>query len=414
MLKLPDTEKSYWQEIYSRSLYPSLQNNFETDVAVVGAGITGLTVAYLLKQSGFKVAVLEKNTIGSGTTGRTTGKVTSQHNLVYADMQKRMGIRTARLYGEANQSAVRLIDKIINLESINCDWKMQDNYVYTSDPSKVRQFRQEAEVASALGLPSTYEINTPLPFEVVAAVKFAGQGTLHSQKYLLALAAIINGSGSHVFENSNATGIQDGSPGRVKTKKATIIAKHIIVATNVPTLPLMARGGYCALEYPLESYIVASKFEDELTGMYISPDYEHYSILPININDNRLLLIGGNGHISGLRGNKKFRYKKLLDYAEKQFGITSVKYHWSDRDYLSYDSIPLVGKLYPWSKNLYVGTAFMKWGLTYGTVAAMILHDLICDDHNKWASTFDSNRIRPVLSIPRVISQYARHPFGTQ
>jgi glycine/D-amino acid oxidase-like deaminating enzyme len=118
------------------------------------------------------------------------------------------------------------------------------------------------------------------------------------------------------------------------------------------------------------------------------------------------LLIGGEGHISGLRGNKKARYQRLADYAEQRFGITSITHRWSDRDYLAYDSIPLVGKLYPWSKNLYVGTAFMKWGLSNGTVAAMILRDLISSKENEWAATFDSSRLKPVKSIPRVAARY--------
>ncbi|MDB5164542.1 MAG: hypothetical protein JWL89_168 [Candidatus Saccharibacteria bacterium] len=406
MPNLPDTEKSYWREAYITSLYPKLAEDLEVDAVIVGAGITGLTTAYLLKQSGLRVAVLEKRTVGAGTTGRTTGKVTSQHNLIYADLQRRLGREKARLYGEANQAAIKQINDIITAEKISCGWQREDNYVYTADAEQVARFKQEAVVAAELGLPATFVNTTPLPFGIKGAVRFTDQATMHPIRYLQGLAAAVHGDGSYVFENSTVTSIQDGKPGSVKTKVGSVSAKDIVVATNVPTLPLMARGGYCLLEYPTQSYIVAGEPEKEFAGMYISPDEHHYSILPVTMNGARLLLVGGESNISGLGGNKEARYSRLAQYAEKHFGVTTIDYKWSDRDYLAYDGIPLVGKLYPWSEHLYVATAFMKWGLSNGTVAAMILRDLIRSEQNEWAVTFNSNRLKPIASIPRVAAKY--------
>ncbi|MGI9027594.1 MAG: NAD(P)/FAD-dependent oxidoreductase [Candidatus Saccharimonadales bacterium] len=410
MLQLPNTEKSFWREAYKESLYPQLSQDLRFDVVIVGAGITGLTAAYLLKKSGYTVAVLEKDTVGGGTTGRTTGKVTAQHNLIYRDLQNRLGKKTAKTYGEANLAAVAQVANIITKEKINCDWQQKDNYVFTDNPDKIGYFKEEAKTAANLGLPASFETSTPLPFNVKAAVKFTSQdqGSLHAQKYVIGLAQAINGQGSCVFENSNVTGIRDGKPGSVKTSQATITATDIIVATNVPTWPLIGRGGYCMLEYPKESYLIAGPLKKEVGGMYISPDKNHYSILPAESNGKQMLLIGGKGHISGLSGNTHDRYQQLANYAEEHFGLTSITHRWSDRDYLSYDSIPLVGKLYPWSKHLYVATAFMKWGLSNGTAAAMILHDLIAGKDNAWAATFDSTRLKPVTSIPRVAAKYLR------
>lgn len=408
MLKLPDSEKSFWREFYTEPIYPQLTTNLAVDVAVIGAGISGLTTAYLLKQSGLSVAVLEKSTVGSGTSGRTTGKVTSQHNLCYSGMQEHLGKQVARIYGEANQAALEQVEAIIKSRSIVCDWRRQDNYVFSDNKDQLGLLKQEAKVAASLGLPASFVDDTPLPFGVQGAVKFNNQASINSQKYLLGLARSVDGDGCHVFEHSSVNSIREGEPGHVRTNKATVTAHQIVVATNVPTLPLAARGSYCLLEYPTESYIVAGQLNSELSGMYISPDKNHYSILPVPglVNGERYLLIGGEGHISGLRGNKKARYQRLADYAEKKFGITAISHHWSDRDYLAYDGVPLIGHLYPWSKNLYVATAMKKWGLSNGTVAGMILHDLITDKPNPWASTFDSSRFKPIQSIPRVAAKY--------
>jgi glycine/D-amino acid oxidase-like deaminating enzyme len=406
MVHLPNQEKSYWKESVSKSAYRPLQKNITVDVIVVGGGITGLTCAYLLKQSGLKVAVLEKNLIGSGTTGGTTGKVTSQHGLIYADLQKRLGKKVAKTYAEANQSALKKIELIIKKEKIVCDWQRQDNYVYTTDPTKISKFKTEARIAKSLGLPASFETKLALPFPVKGAVKFANQAQFNSQKYVSGLAQAVHGQGSFVFENSNVIRIRDGAPAMVKTKKATVTAENIIVASKVPAFPLIARFSYAALEYPHTSYIVAGRSTTSLKGMYISPDKGQYSILPIK---NKLLLVGGENHIPGLGWPRK-RHQKLANYAQEHFGVSSVQYRWKAMDYITYDKLPLVGKVYPWSKHLYTATGFKKWGLSTSMVSAMILHDTILGKPNVWAEVFTSTRFRPVLSIPRVIFDWLSSP----
>lgn len=409
MLKLPDQELPLWREAAGGSKYPQLLEDIEVDVVIIGAGITGLSCGYMLKNAGFSVAVVDKRTVGAGTTGRTTGKVTSQHSIIYKELTEQIGLDATKAYGAANEGAIALIEKIIKKEKIDCDWKREDNYVFTDDPKQVEKFMQEAKAAETAGLPASFETTTNLPFHIHGAVKFANQAKFHSQKYLFGLAEAINGNGSYVFENSPVVSILDGSPGKIRTKYASVIAQHIIVATSVPTMPLMARGGYCILEYPTESYIVAGKMKGKLPGMYISPDKDHHSILPVE--SEKLLLIGGGGHVSGMRISKDSHYQKLADYAEKHFGITEIAYKWCDRDYVAYDRIPLIGKLYPWSQNLYVATAYKKWGLTTGAVAGMLLTDIISGHDNPLTDIFTPQRTKPILSIPKAVMRQASEQF---
>lgn len=406
MLQLPDTEQPLWHSTYTIPLYPALAEDIEVDAVIVGAGITGLTSAYLLKRAGLRVAVLEKSAVGAGTSGRTTGKVTSQHELTYEDLKQRLGEKTAKAYGDANQQALKQISDIIKHEKITCDWQRDDNYVFTSDARKVEQFKREAKTAAALGLPASFETTTPLPFTVKGAVRFANQAKINSQEYLLGLARQVHGSGSFVFEQSKAIAFKDGNPAYVQTPKGKVTAQHIIVATNVPTSLLLARGGYCILEYPTESFAIAGPLAPDWAGMYISPDKDHHSILPTSVQGKPVLLVvGAGGNVAGFRLSKQRRYRQLADYAER-LGLQEVTHCWSDRDYMAYDRVPLVGKLYPWSKHIYVGTAFRKWGLTNGTVAAMILRDTILDGKSKWSSTFTTGRLKPVLSIPYAVGKH--------
>ncbi|HTE58650.1 MAG TPA: FAD-binding oxidoreductase [Verrucomicrobiae bacterium] len=402
MNSLPKQQQSYWKESTPKHTYKPVNKDITVDVAIVGGGITGLTTAYLLKQSGLQVAVLEKNTIGSGTTGSTTGKVTSQHNLIYADIQKHLGKESARLYATANQSAIERIQEIIKKEKIDCGWQRQDNYVYTTDPKKVKQFKKEAHVAKSLGLPASFETQLALPFHVEAAVKFTNQAYFNAKKYTVGLSQAVHGQGSSVFEHSNVTSFRDGNPATVGVGTSTVTARYIVVATKIPAFPLLARFGYGALEYPHTSYLVAGEYEGTLRGMYVSPDKGQYSILPVQEGGKNLLFVGGENHIPGL-GLPFRRHQKLATYAQKHFGVSPITYRWKAMDYLAYDKMPLVGKVYPWSKHLYTATGFKKWGLSTSMVAATILHDMILDKPNPYADLFKSTRFRPVASIPGVI-----------
>jgi glycine/D-amino acid oxidase-like deaminating enzyme len=126
--------------------------------------------------------------------------------------------------------------------------------------------------------------------------------------------------------------------------------------------------------------------------------------VPISSGKNQLLLIGGENHIPGL-GNPSVRHQRLANYVEEYFGIASIDYRWKGMDYIAYDHVPLVGKVYPWSRHLYTATGFRKWGLTTSMVAGMILRDTILGTQNPWAEVFNSMRVKPTASIPHEILQ---------
>jgi glycine/D-amino acid oxidase-like deaminating enzyme len=406
MLKLPESEISLWEESSEDTNYPELKEDLEVDVAIVGGGISGLNTGYLIKKAGFSVAIVERGKIARGTSGNTTGKVTSQHGIIYESLKQSLGESTAKIYGEANQEAIKQIETLIKNEKINCGWKRSDNFVYTRDSNQVKTYQKEAKTAQKLGLPATFETKTSLPFKIKGVVRFADQAQFNAKKYCISLASKINGNGSFVFENTRALGIRDGSPAKVRTKNGTISAKNTIVATNVPSPPLVARFGYCVLEYPQTSYIVAARTEFKLDGMYISTDKNEYSILPVKSGKDNYILIGGESHIRDMKFNKKTRSQRLSDYAEERFSANSIDYRWSAWDYLAYDNVPLVGKIYPWSKHLYVISAFRKWGLTNSMVSAIILRDLITGEKNNWADIYSPMRTSPIKSIPSVAKKY--------
>jgi glycine/D-amino acid oxidase-like deaminating enzyme len=403
-IALPEQEQSYWLETSPPSEFPPLQGELSVDVAIVGGGIAGLTTAYILMQTGLKVAVLEKNTIASGTTGGSTGKVTAQHGLIYADLRERFGKQQAKTYANAYMQAMTDIEALVHTEKLACGWTPQDNFVYTADPHKVAQFRKEAEVAADLGLPASFESRLPLPFSTTAAVKFTRQAYFNPAAYVRELARLVQEQGSFVFEYSQANRMEEGTPCTVTTDHGTVRAKQLVIATKIPAAPLAARFTYASREHPHTSYIVAGKTSAPLQGMYISPDSDHYSILPVEHGKERLVFIGGENHIPGL-GDANKRYEKLAGYAEKWFNVKQIDYKWKAMDYMAYDDLPLIGPLYTGSKYTYAITGFKKWGLCTSMVAAGIVRDYLHGEKTAVAELFYPHRSSTRLSIPRRVVQ---------
>jgi glycine/D-amino acid oxidase-like deaminating enzyme len=175
-----------------------------------------------------------------------------------------------------------------------------------------------------------------------------------------------------------------------------------VIATKVPPFPLIARFTYGLIEYPQTSYVVAGKAKN-LKGMYISVDKEHYSLM----SSGDTLLIGGEGHIPGL-GIPSKKYKKLTAYGKKHFGLESQDYQWKAMDYIAYDKLPVIGRLYPWSRNTYVLTGFKKWGLSTSMLAAEADKDLIDGKKSPVTKLFYPQRISAPLSIPKAIKEYLK------
>jgi glycine/D-amino acid oxidase-like deaminating enzyme len=402
MAQFPSKGTSLWLETTPYSEYPALADDTQVDVAIIGGGMAGLSAAHLLKQAGKRVAVFEKARIGSGVTGYTTGKVTSQHGLIYSNLIKRFGKEAAHDYGQANQAAIQQIEMNVELERIDCDWQRADNYIFTESKKKVEALRREAKEAAGLGLPAAFTTKTSLPFKVQAAVRFENQATLHVGKYLQGLAAAIEGGGSKVYEQSKAMLVHENNDGATLRANGYIVdADQVIIATNVPS-PLVMHAVHALLEYPTRSYIISGKPGKDIDGMYINVGSPSRSILPITLGGERHLLLGGEGHMVGVSGPAKGHYDKLVEYAQRHFDMEIVEHKWSTWDYLTYDEgPPLIGPAYPWSKRVFVATGFRKWGLTNAVVAGMILTDMIIGRHNPWAHSFRSNRLSAMAAIPK-------------
>ena len=404
--------ESLWLATTPTTEYGPLENGLSVDVAVIGGGIAGLTTALELTERGRSVAVIEADRILEGVTGHTTAKLTSQHGLIYDQLREAFDLETARQYAAANETAIDAVEARVEDWGIDCQFERTPSYVYTESPEDTETIRAEVATAKRAGLRATFVEETPLPFDTAGAIRFNEQAQFHPRAYLLSLAAAIvedgeNATQNYILEETRATGLESGSPCRVETDRGEVVADHVVVATH---FPFVDRGGYFARMHPHRAYLLAVSLENSPPeGMYYSTATPAATFRPASADGEDLLIVGGQSHKPGLEGvSASERYRRCARYAREHFAVDDIEYRWSTMDYSSVDSMPFIGRLGPGTKNTYVATGFSGWGMSGGTIAGMILSDLICDGESQWADCFDPLRVTPKASAKRFLEENSK------
>jgi glycine/D-amino acid oxidase-like deaminating enzyme/nitrite reductase/ring-hydroxylating ferredoxin subunit len=413
-IDVPDATRSLWLASADADEFPALEGDVEVDVAIAGAGITGVTVAHLLKREGKSVALLELGRVGQGTTGNTTAKLTVGQGLVYADLVAKHGSEAARLFAESNAEAIREMARLAADLGIDCDWEPASNYVYTESSGRLVKLEEELRATRSAGIAAELTRETDLPFAVAGAIRVDDQAQFHPIKYLSGLAARIPGDGSHVFENTRAKGVESGEPAVVETEAGRVVATHVVVATQ---LPFLDRGLFFAKAHPQKSFAVAAETEEGRAprGMYISIDDPTRSIRSALTGEaGRHLIVGGESRRPGDKDDDEQAYRALEEFMKAEFGIES-QLRWSAHDYVPVDGLPYIGRLRRGDERILVATGFAKWGLTKGTIAARIVTDAIVGRSNPWAKLYDTRRLTPrasAMSFAAENARVARRFFG--
>ena len=403
MLIQESKHTSIWCDATKTTHYPSLFENLHVDVVIIGGGIGGLSSAYMLKKAGKKVAVLEAERIVEGVTGFTTAHITSEHNFMYDSLINDHGEEKARLYAQANESAIQQIEDIVNQEQIDCDFKRVSQYFFSENEQDLHDLKKEYEATQKVGLPTTYEESAPVPFKTYGAIHYQNQAQFHPRKYLLAVAGKIHGDGSYIFEHTRVLGVDESEPCIVKTDKGEIKANDVIVATHYPILD---RGGFFARLKPERSYVIGLYVEDEFPQhMFDNTDDPYYYIRTQPTEKGTLVLIGGQDHMTGQDPDTESKYKNLEEYAHSHFKVKSIEYYWSTQDTYPFDNLPFIGRYTPTSKHLYVATGFQGYGMTHGTISGMLLTDMILGKKNDWAEVYTPQRVNLKAEGPTMLKE---------
>ncbi|EDT70178.1 FAD-dependent oxidoreductase [Clostridium perfringens] len=377
--------KSVWSESCKFRKREALNKDIKTDVLVIGAGIAGILTAYMLKQKGRDVVLIDAAEIASGNTKNTTAKITSQHDLIYSKLISEFGEEKARQYAKANELAIKKYKEIIEYKRIECDFEEKPAYVYSLN--EVDVLKEEVEAAKNLGIDAEFVQEANLPFKINGAVKFNNQAQFNPLKFLKGISNELV-----IYENTRALEIKENL---VVTSGGNITANNIVVATHYPIMN--APGYYFMKMHQERSYVLALENTSEIDGMYIDLNKEGYSFRTYN----NLLLLGGISHRTG-ENEDGGSYDELRKVAKKLYPKAKEKYYWSAQDCMTIDGIPYIGRYSSETPNIYVATGFNKWGMTSSMVSAMIISDMILEKENDFSEIFSPRRFDLSLSINNI------------
>lgn len=387
--------KSIWSEEVLIAKQKELIGSLTTKVAIIGAGMAGILTAYLLKEQGIHAIVLEGDRIAGGQTKNTTAKITSQHGLIYNNLIKTCGIKKAKLYADANETAIDMYQNIIDNNNINCEFKRLPSYLYSTTQTNV--LKTEADAAKQLGIDANFIVESNLPFPITGAVCFKNQAQFHPLKFIQYLAKELT-----IYENTKVISVKQHV---IYTERGTVKADNIVFATHYPFINVP--GFYFIRQHQERSYVVALEDADKIDGMYYGIDKEGLSFR----NSGDLLLLGGGSHRTG-ENRTGGAYEKLKTKAEELYPKSKEVTHWSAQDCMPHDEIPFIGKYSKFRPYWYVATGFKKWGMTNSMISAMIIKDAICEKENNYGQLFLPQRLLFRASIKNLLKDICKSVKG--
>ena len=384
--------ESYWISSSKHNTFNSLKEDIKTNTLIVGGGIVGVTTSYLLAKSGKNVVIVDANKIGHGSSGRNTGKITSQHDIVYSKINNKYGFESAKLYYEANNNALNLMETIINENNIDCSFKRLSSYIFAENENYLEELKEEYEVCKSIGIDCEYHESLDLPMDVKGAISFKNQAQFNPKRYIDGLLKECIKLGVKIYENTPIVNFEKGDICTLKTlDNKEIKSLNVVISSHVPWYDGL--NFYFAKEKADRSYLLGAKLDkDILDGMFLSVEDSGTTFRVCEEDGRKLLIIGGGDHKVGQCKNEGEIYEKLKSYATEKFGVTDFKYQWSAQDYMSYDNLPYIGYINKKEDNVYVATGFSKWGMSNGTAAASLISELIIKEESKYKELFNPSR----------------------
>jgi glycine/D-amino acid oxidase-like deaminating enzyme/nitrite reductase/ring-hydroxylating ferredoxin subunit len=382
------SRESLWLRTSADPGFPPLSGDVTVDVCVVGAGIAGITAAHLLQRAGKRVAVLDQGKVGNGVTGFTTAHLTEALDTRYFELRRTFGDEGARLAAHSQRAAIDQIARTVEEEKLECDFRHLPGYLYSERSPE--QIEREHDAARACGVQVELIDGAPLPFPTRKALRFDRQAQFHPLRYLVPLARRIVERGGLVHEQTRALEVRDGEPCTVRTAQGEVKAAHVLVCTHTPVNDRFFMHTKLA-QY--RSYVVTARPAQRIDGLFWDDaDPYHY----LRMHDDQLI-VGGEDHKVGQKGNTNEPYARLREYLRARFGC-EVDDEWSAQVVEPVDGLPYIGRN-SLDARVFIATGFSGNGMTGGTVAGLLLADLVLGNANPWALLYKPTRVTPAAGF---------------
>ena len=382
--------KSIWElstKLNKNNSQP-IQNNISTDILIIGAGITGLTTAYFLKDINKKITIIDKSLVGMGVTSKTTAKITYLQQDIYRKLTLYHGKSKSQEYYDSQKEAINIITKIIKDNKIQCDLEKSNSIIFTNEEKNINKIKKEKDILLSWNINVQKYQNNNIKYGITVSDTY----TFNPLKYINFLRQIIEPN-IQIYENTLAISIiKKGDQYLVKTNNGLIKSKIIIIACHyqffiIPNmLPLKT--------YIERDYVNATKVNNSKKINAINIDNKLYSVRYYK----DYLIYVTNSH----RLTNKINYAKNYQKSRQNFQTIFNKepsLTWMNQDIMSNDLLPFIGKIKP---NLYISTGYNTWGMTNGTIGGKIIADLITNKQNEYINLFNPNRV----NIPLIINSF--------
>ena len=390
---------SVWMATGNTPIQPGLRDNIRTDVCIIGAGIAGMTTAYLLAKEGRSVVVLDDGAIGGGMTGRTTAHLTNAFDDRYVEMEKLHGVDGARLIAESHTAAINRIEQLCREEEFECGFERLDGYLFAPPGESTDVLKDELKAAHRAGLVDVELVaRAPIEtFDTGPALRFPRQAQFHPLDYLTGLTRAFTRSGGRIFSETHATKFTGGDDACVETNRgASVRCDVIVVATNSP---VNDRVAIHTKQAPYVTYVIGLRVPKGSVTRALywdTPDPYHYVRLQSAKDNDRddILIVGGEDHKTGQANDGDHRFGRLEQWTRERWPqVGEVEFRWSGQVMEPVDGIAFIGRNPLDDDNVFVATGDSGQGMTHGTIAGMLLTDLLQGRKNPWEDLYSPSRI---------------------
>jgi glycine/D-amino acid oxidase-like deaminating enzyme/nitrite reductase/ring-hydroxylating ferredoxin subunit len=407
-LPLSDTQSVWAATGMPRSR--ALTESIKTDVCIVGAGIAGLTTGYLLTQAGKNVVILDDGPLASGMTQVTTAHLTNAIDDRFTEIEKWHGERGAFLAAESHTAAINRIDETAKQLKIDCDFARVNGYLFLAPGDEQELLDAELAAARRAGLMAEMVPRAPIDYDTGPAISFPNQARFHPLKYLAGLAEAIKERGGRIFTNTHADHIEGGEQAKVEVGRHNVRADAVVVATNTPINDLFAIH---TKQAPYMTYVIGARVPEGSVTDALYWDtlkaYHYVRIQPMPSHDGHeaydLLIVGGEDHKSGQADDTTQRHARLESWAETRFPMMQdVEFTWAGQVMETVDGLAFIGRNPLDKDNVFIATGDSGMGITHGTIAGMLLSDLIFGKRNPWETLYNPSR-KPVRAAGNFVKE---------
>jgi glycine/D-amino acid oxidase-like deaminating enzyme/nitrite reductase/ring-hydroxylating ferredoxin subunit len=414
--------ESIWMATAEMPALSPLAEHTRADVCIVGAGIAGMTTAYLLAREGKSVVVLDDGAIGGGMTARTTAHLSCAIDDRYFELERLHGQKGARLAADSHRAAIDRIEAIIYKEGIDCDFERLDGYLFVPPGESKGELERELKAAQRAGLTEVEKVErAPLDFNTGICLRFPRQGQLHPLKYLRGLSRAIERDGGRIFTGSHASNMTGGRNCKVETGDGYLVhADALVIATNTPVNDLVTMH---TKQASYTSYVIGARIPLGSVSKALywdTPDPYHYvrvqTVREADGGKYDILIVGGEDHKTGQADDLHERHSRLEAWARERFPrIESIQFRWSGQVMEPVDGLAFIGRNPGDHNNVYIATGDSGMGMTHGTIAGMLITDQIMERESPWGQLYDparkSLRVRGIMEFAtenvNVAAQYA-------